>query len=417
MRSLFLYTTLIFLWPFCCLAITIDESISLALQNNTKVAIESKKSELVGLSRYEAATGFLPSVSLDYQNGTRRTKIGDISEKQNNDRRVFSVNQPLFDGFSSVSKFRESLYKTKSAREELALQKNNIAYQVAYEFLNIIKFQKLVAIEREFDEFYDKIVSIAQKKLKLKFISHQEFSDYLFKAQKNKIQLGQDIMAFDNAKLSLQNYTHNEAVKFEDFKIKESFKNFDDFLTQVLSKNPQIRSTKFSHQAKKAATYSESGKILPKISLNFQEEKQESSYYLNGQDVRNRSVYVNFSIPIFQSGVEYYSISSARKEQQIAHLEARSAIEEVEKEARMQFQNFSALTNYIEILENSAKNLEKTLKIEEKRLLKRDIDKIEFLMRKIELAEVKKALIEKEYERALSYYKMKFLINEITTIN
>ncbi len=402
-------------------AINIDEAIDLAIQNSLEVQIETKKTEYTSLSKFEAATDFLPSAGLNYRKGTRRTEIDTLSDKQKDEVKTLNISQPLFNGFSGVSKFRESVYQTRSSEQNLKFRKNEIALKVADSYFNILKYQQISALSDILTEDYKKLVTLANKKLSLKDISYDEFSIYELKAKKNEIDANQNKIALTSYQLIFSHLTNQHPSNLiipelpELFSKKNNGNKSDvtDFVAIAIDQNPKIKSTALASQAKKSALFAESGKLLPKISMNYQSETQKSSYYFNGQDVQNKTIYLNFSIPIFQSGIEYSGIAKANKESQIANLEKQLSIKEVERDAAEQYQKFLSLKQNLSSSMNALEVSTKALKLAKNRFDKKDIGWMEYLLQKIDSIETEKQMIAVRCDYIISYYNLKFLTDEI----
>jgi len=112
-------------------SLSLDEAIISAKQQSTEVQIEEKKSELTSLSKADAATMFLPNVSLGYRNGDRKTTTSTANYDLKEDTRTFTVSQPLFTGFQGVSRVKEAIHKSDAAKETLKAKKDDIALAVA----------------------------------------------------------------------------------------------------------------------------------------------------------------------------------------------------------------------------------------------------------------------------------------------
>ena len=103
--------------------------------------------------------------------------------------------------------------------------------------------------------------------------------------------------------------------------VHSNLESFDTMLILAQNDNPKVKSSKHALKAAQSAVVAENGKLLPKVSLSFQHEHQQSSYYFNGEPITNKVIYLDINIPIFQSGSEYASIAKANKQKQIANLE------------------------------------------------------------------------------------------------
>jgi len=403
-------------------ALNIDEAMDLAIANSIEVQIENKKTEYTAISKYEAMTDFLPSASLNYRDGNRRTEISSLRDKQKDEVKTLNISQPLFSGFSGVSRYRESMYQTRSAEQNLKFRKNEIALKVADSYFNILKYQKLVELSEVLNENYKKLIILANKKLSLKDISYDEFSAYELKAKKNEIEFNQHKIALTSYKAAFNHLTNHDPVGLIYPELPELSKLGDKndpsgFVATAISQNPKIKSASLASQAKKSAVLAESGKLMPKVSLNYQEENQKSSYYFNGQDINNKTIYLNFSIPIFQSGIEYTGIAKANKESQIANLEKQLSIKETERDAIEQHQKFlylrENLSSSISAFETSAK----ALNLAKNRFSKKDIGLMDYLLQEIDNIEIQKQMAAVKCDYIISYYNLKFLIDEINPKN
>jgi len=401
-----------------CFAISVDDAINIAIANSLEIQIETKKTEYTSLSKFEAVGDFLPNASLNYRNGTRRTEINSLRDKQKDQVKTLNISQPLFNGFTGVSKYRESSYQTRSAEQNLKFRKNEIALKIVDSYFNIFKYQQLNSLDNILTEKYKKLVALANKRLALRDIGYDEFSMHELKAKKNEIELNQNQISLASYEAIFKHLTNQIPVELSYPQTPEFLKINDkngtsDFVNLAINRNPKIKSTSFSSQAKKSAVIAESGKLLPKISINYQSETQKSSYYFDGQDLHNKTIYLNFSIPIFQSGIEYNGILKANKESQIANLEKQLSIKEIERDAMEQHQKFLSLNQSLLSAESALKTSLKSLNLAKNRLNKKDIGLMEYVMQEIENIEIQKQMIAIKCDYIISYYNLKFLIDEI----
>ena len=326
----------------CCSiahAITIQEAITLAIQNSTEIEIEERKSELAGYSRADASTMFLPNASYGMRKGHRDTSISKYSDGLKEDVQTLTVSQPLFTGFQGVSRVKEAIHKTAAAKENLNFRKNEIALMAAESYLNILKLRKVTELETQEIADYKKLLELAKKKLELGDLEYSELSkletqnqNTILKSEENKAKLRQYELSFELLTKQKPDGLSRPFVHSE-------LKNLDDTLILAQKQNPKVKSAQHALKAAKTAVIAESGKVLPKVSLSFQHEHQQSSYYFNGEPITNKVIYLDITIPIFQSGSEYASIAKANKQKQIANLEHKLAIEELEKKVREEYTN------------------------------------------------------------------------------
>ena len=400
----------------CCSiahAITIQEAITLAIQNSTEIEIEERKSELTGYSRADAATMFLPNASYSMRRGHRDTSISKFSDRLKEDVQTLTVSQPLFTGLQGVSRAKEAIHKTSAAKENLNFRKNEIALMTAESYLNILKLRMITELEAQEAADYKKLLELAKKKLELGDLEYPELSkletgkqNTILKSEENKAKLRQYELSFE---LLTQQKSEGLSRPF----LHSDLKNLDDTLILAQKQNPKVKSTKHSLKAAKTALIAESGKVLPKVSLSFQHEYQRSSYYFNGEPITNKVVYLDITIPIFQSASEYASIAKANKQKQIATLEHKLATEELEKKVREEYAKFTSLNESFATFNDVLSSAIQSLTLAESRFNKKDLSQMDYLLKKIEVSEVEKQVIATECDMLMSWFVLKSLTNEL----
>ena len=400
---------------FCmdAFAISLEEAIMSAKQQSTEVQIEEKKSEITSLSKADAATMFLPNVSLGYRNGDRETTTSTTHQNLKEDTRTFTVSQPIFSGFQGVSRFKEAIHKTDAAKETLNAKKDDIALAVAESYIAILKLRKTVEIERNEVTNYKRIIELARQRLKLKDIPYNEYNDYETKSQNIVLKAEENKNLLREYELRFENLVKQKPENLARPIVHSEVDSFENVFALATTDNPKIKSARYSLRAAKAAIAAESGKLLPKVSLSLQRENQKASYYFNGSSVTNNVVYLDFTIPLFQSGSEYASIAKANKQKQIAELEHKLALEEVEKGIKEEYNKFislkESLLSFAEVLKSTAESLN----LVEDRFKKKDIGQMEFLLKKVDVQELEKQSISVESDMLYSYFRIKALTGEI----
>jgi outer membrane protein len=402
----------------CCniaRAITIQEAITLAIQNSTEVEIEERKSELAGYSKADATTIFLPNASYGMRKGHRDTSISKFSDGLKEDVQTLTVSQPLFTGFQGVSRVKEAIHKTAAAKENLNFRKNEIALMTAESYLNILKIRKITELEVQQIADYKKLLELAKKKLELGDLEYSELSKLETQNQNTILKFEENKAKLRQYELSFELLTKQKPDGLSRPFVHSELKNLDDTLILAQKQNPKVKSAQHALKAAKTAVIAESGKVLPKVSLSFQHEHQQSSYYFNGEPITNKVIYLDITIPIFQSGSEYAGIAKANKQKQIANLEHKLAIEELEKKVREEYTKFTSLKASLTTFGEVLKGAIQSLKLAESRFNKKDLSQMDYLLKKIEISEVEKQAIATECDMLTSWFVLRSLEGEVIT--
>jgi len=398
-------------------ALTLEESISLAVQNSTELKLERQKQELVGTAKLDAMTMFLPNIEAGYRGGTRETSITTLPDRNlPEDVRTLTFTQPIFDGFQGVSKMEEASHKINAAQENLNIKTNAIVLSVIDSYLNILNLRQMTTLQSESIEDYNKILKLANQKFSLSDISYSELSEYEINSRKILLKHNNDSIKLEENELKFANLTGLRPNNLLDIKALDNIAGPEVLFKIAESKNPNIKMADAEFKAAGSAANAEKGKFSPKVSLVFQLEDQKSSYYYDGQRVTNKAIYIKVSIPLFQSGAEIAGVLKANMQKQVANWERVLARQKVEMALKEEYHKYISFHKTLDLLKKTAANVEKSLKLAEERFKKRDISKLEFLLTKVDANDIKMQISNAKYEASLSYYRIKALISELLEV-
>ena len=413
---------LLFKWIFCISLLllptisnaqTLQQSIDQAIQNNTEIKIASKRTELEGLAKLDTKTEFLPNISASYTDGTRRTKIASLKDKLEEDTQSITLNQPIFNGFSSVAKVKQAKYSYGASKENLNKSKNEIAFRVAESYLNSYFLEKIVELEAKNTEILEQSLILAKQSLDLQDIDYSKYTEISIKKNKAQLKGNEDKSKLDENKLKLQILTGQNIISDLQKPVLPKLNGISELESQAKTRNPQVKAQKLNVKSKSAGVIAEAGKFAPKVSLYLKYEDQKASQYFNGQGITNKLVYLNVEVPIFQSGTEYSSLSKAKKEKQIAQLQEELALEESDKTIKLEYQKFNSISQNLESIQDIIIMSDKSLNLSKDRLQKQDISSLDVLLQESELIEMKTQKLSLELAKSMSYFKIKEIINEI----
>ncbi len=191
--------------------------------------------------------------------------------------------------------------------------------------------------------------------------------------------------------------------------------NFDreKVLQEIILSNNNIKAYHYNYLASKAAYNAQKSNFSPKVSISASASKQEQVVYLNNRDLNSRSIFLNVSVPIFQRGTEYASLSRAKYEREAALEEYEINKEAIIKQANQtleEYQFFSQISKSTKKLFDLAKKREE---IFNKRLQSKIEDPIEVIRTKIETNDRKINYIEAQINLVITHYKIKYFLSEI----
>ncbi|MES2677695.1 MAG: TolC family protein [Pseudomonadota bacterium] len=416
LTSLFLIPySLILFFPNLSYATNLQDAVKTAEINNRNIKLERIKLKATKTSKAEAIAEFLPNVSANAQYGNKNEAFkGQTSDPSTKQRvREIKIDQPLFDGFHSISKYREANYKIKSASSKTSDKIQEISFAAVQSYCNLFRYSELVKLQKDSKDLAKKFMDLVQRRKDVQIIDKSEIIKFGYEASINDEKYFDILSKLNKAKFDYQNVVGELHQNLTLPVINEE--NFDQekIVAAVLEGNNSIKSSQYNYLASKAAYNAEKSNFSPKLSLSAAASRQDRVVYLNNQDLNSKSVFLNLSIPIFQRGTEYASLSRAGYEKEAALEEYEIAKESIVKEVSQtleEYHFFSQMNKANKKLFEMAKSREEVFN---KRLKSKVEDPIEVIRAKIETNERKINYIESQINLVITYYKIKYFLSEI----
>ncbi len=413
-----LATTLICLLIFSsklASAANLQDAIDSAQANNRNIKLEQIKLKSTKTLKTQAMAEFLPSVSASVQYGNRNSfyqgQTYDRSTKQRVDE--LKLEQPIFDGLHSVSKYREANYKIKSGSAKTSDKVQEISFAAVSSYCNLFRYQELANLQKENRDLGKKFLDLVQRRKDVRIIDKSDIIKFNYETSVTEEKYLDAINKLNKAKFDYQNIIGELHKNLSKPTIVEENFDKEKVVEAVLINNHNIKSYHYNYLASKAAYNAEKSSFLPKVSITASINKQDNVVYLNNQALNSRSVFLNVSVPIFQKGVEYANLSKAGYEKDAALEEYQITKDSLVKDANQvleEYRFFSEMNKSNKKLFEMAKD---RAAIFNKRLQSKVEDPIEVIRAKIEANERKINYIDSQMDLVITYYKIKYFLGEI----
>ncbi len=346
-------------------ALTLEDAINSAKENNYEIKSQEYSYKAAKSEKLKSLGGFLPQVSIDINNGSRKTKISDNPQINSDlNSKTFTARQNLFNGMADVSKVKKAnnILKREKAIKDSKIQQ--ITLNVIRSYLDILKYKKLLEIGEENLKSQKDLLYYVTRKFKVKDATKSEIA----KAKADFIKAKNDQTSNqNNFNLAVASFNRYTGLDFEPYdnlqEVKEEevqeYKKIDELFKIALQKNPEVRAAKYGFIASKHSANVSKSALSPKITLNFSTSEQENSLYLNNQQERDTSIYLGVNIPIFNSGQNYFDIASTSNSRN----KEKYNYESVKRQIHNSIIEYSNKQKNYESSYKSAKELEKANEI------------------------------------------------------
>ena len=357
----------------------------------------------------------MPNVSANASYGQRNSyyqgQTYDRSTKQKTEE--IKLEQPIFDGLHSVSKYHEADYKIKSGSSKTSDKIQEISFAAVQSYCNLFRYQELIKLQEENKRLGKKFFDLVKRRKDVRIIDKADIIKFTYETSLTEERYIDALNRLNKAKFDYQNIVgelHENLTKPE---IAEEEFSKDKVLESALTSNHNIKSYHYNYLASKAAYNAEKSNFLPKVSLTASATKQDKVVYLNNQDLNQQSVFLNVSVPIFQKGVEYANVSKAGYDRDAAKEEFEITRDNVIKEVNQaleEYRFFSEMNKTNKKLFELAGN---RAQIFNKRSESKVEDPIEVIRAKIEANDRKINYIDSQMDLVITHYKIKYFLGEI----
>ena len=398
-------------------AFSVENAIDFAIKNNHEIKLYEDKLKNSKNFNYRAIAEFLPKISFSIQSG-ERVNNNSLDENQNDQKktkfssREISVEQNIFNGFSSIINLKKSDKQYLIELLNLKDKKQNLAVEVARFYANIFWQKKNLESYKKILKFYQQILDIKSQKFASKLIDKEELIQ-------EKIQLSNLNQKILSEELELvknhQDFFALVGAEFEgDKKIDITKNNFKkNKVLQKIEQNFLLQSKYLKYQLSLDDQSSRTSEFLPKISIISNISKQKNNLYYADKEINNRSIILNFSIPIFQQGLEFIDYKSSKNQSEIVldeyQIYKNNLIADISKAS----DEIDATSKNLIICYEILNFLEEKRRIVQSKHNAKIIDLIEFYNAEIALEEQKITHNKLENVLTISCYKVLGLIGEV----
>lgn len=393
-------------------AIILDEAVEIAKNNSRAIKMHDYKLKATETLKTEALGEFLPSVKASAQYGSRKTNYS-LSKSGHYETKELEVEQPLFSGFKSVSKYKEADYKVKSATSDNKNKKQEIVLAAITAYCDLFRYREIFRLQKESKDLADKFFALARRRGDARVIDEAEVIKFRYESSNAETRYFEASNKLAKAEFEYRNIVGELHQNLHKPSVKEEHFDEKNLIETAMENNHNLKSYHFNYLASKAAYNAEISSLSPTVSLVGSISEQRNAFYYSGQDYRNKSAYVNVSVPIFQKGVEYSNIIKAGHEKSAAREELEVTRESLIKELSQAIEEY----NFYRKLNSSNKKLAELAKnraaIFNKRFNAGVEDPLDHLRTKIELNDRKTDLINSEMDLVIAYHKVKSYLGEI----
>lgn len=420
MRKIVL-STLLLMFSTNASAVTLEE----ALTSGYKYNEELKKIRNDFLTEIEAfpraLAGFMPKVSAGITSADINSKTRFGKSDYSSYNTSITLEQPLFDGWSSVADLKAAQFAFYAARSDYYAKEQDAFLKEINAYLGCFESKEKYEISKASVRSNKTQLEAMQEKFKLGESTETEVAsarEGLATAEANQS------IAYASNELAKANFYQVFGIEADNIKMPsipgELPSSLPALMEKALAVSPSIDSAKHTQKSLKATEASRKGKLLPSASFKLENGRTQydpNSENGNSSNINKRSTtaVLSVTVPILsRGGAEYSDIRIAKYKTKSAVIALDSAMKQLKANCQSRWADLDASRLRIEATEQAVKAAEVAYDgmTQEEMLGSKTI--IDVLRAEDRLNKAREGRIEAKKAMILAAYQIKSLVGELT---
>jgi TolC family type I secretion outer membrane protein len=318
--------------------------------------LESQRDELRILDERvsQANAGYRPNLSANAGFGKQRLKVSGQEWQYGDDRRQSLVaTQSLFSGFSTVAQTRAAKERVQAGRAQLLATEQTVFFSAISSWLEVCAKEKILLLNLENMKRIESYRSATQERYKA---GDGTTTDIALAESRYGEAESQAALAEAERDAAIAAYERNTdlVAQIADFPTPPDELPLSMQEAVDLAKhNPELARADHLQTAAQHDIDSASSSLWPNVSLRGAMDEERSTAFALGK-LRNDSVTLNVSIPLYQGGAEYSRIREAKIAREKSRQDALDTAREIVQRAKTSWANFSASIKVIQASKRSS---------------------------------------------------------------
>lgn len=374
----------------------------------------------------KALSEFMPRVSASFDSTnskvTKKSDVGVADNTSSNNLRYtrsLNVEQPIFNGWSSVSNLKAAQAGFRAARGAYYAKEQENFLQEIDLYLSTVEAQEKLTISKVSVRSNQTQLDAMKEKFRLGESTETEVASAREGLSTAKSLEAQAYANFANARA---NFERVFGMPADDIKFPEVPSDLpislDHLIDEAVNVNPSVDSVINTASSAKASAAAAKGSLLPRVAFRL----QYGQNFYNPQDARNNTVnsetttsVLSVTVPILErGGAEYSEVRKAKYQAKKASLNYDSVIKQIRANAKAGWSKFEASKHRIEAAReavNAAKIAYDGM-IQEEMLGSKTI--VDVLRAEEKLNKAREAKVEANKAMIFAAYEIKSLIGKLT---
>lgn len=297
-------------------AMSLEEALSAAYENNPTLKAERKQMEGAFEAVPDANSGLLPTITGHYDNGNERGNVNNGRDQKFHSKGYrLNLSQPLFRGFRTYNALQQSEYIVKAATFALQNAEQRVLLEAVNSYLDVARTREIYKLNQHNENVLGEQLEATGDRFKL---GETTRTDVAQAESRRAAATSRRITAHGDMVTAESDFRRIYQIEPpEDIAITETLpvtpESMDKLITEALNNDPALKLAYFNSETAKESIDIAKGVLLPTVTLDGSTQKRSGGGVGQLNQMEDEAITVNVSVPLYQGGGEYADVRRARK--------------------------------------------------------------------------------------------------------
>lgn len=373
MKKIFYLAVFFTSTAFSIKAITLEEALVAAFWNNKEWEVDKTEKTIAGEELRQAKLAFLPNISGNISANRERVDneygVMTVNTETTSTNMGITVNQNIFNGFSTVNTMKAKEYANSAAFHKLEAKKENLILNVVKAYTNVWFCRKRLDAFKKMEKNLNNALQAQQSGLEVGMSTPIKVAEAESKHQSaiySMIDAETELMAAEGEFEQLTGKRADNDMGLPNFQF-ELPESYEKLVKKAMASNHSINMTKLQEQAALKNLSAVRGRLSPSCDATFSAGKNLAKEKILGArrrvetDPKRYSASISVTVPIFTNGNgsnTYSQINIANQQALKARFEAENVILSIKKECIIYWNKYKSAIAMIKASRSAVKSAE-----------------------------------------------------------
>lgn len=328
-----------------------SDTIAYAYATHPDLKAAEENLEAVRDTVWEAHGGYQPTITANYERGRKRFQFDGADQKYvNTMNKQLTVSQPVFRGGGTVAQIRTARAQTRAEEARFFGVGQEVLLNAITAYARVFEAEKVLQINRDNVDRLEQHMDATRTRRKANDLTVTDVA--LSEARLSRAE--------SNLRDAEGNYDSARAVFFREIgrlpdvtelpPVPASLPDSEEKVAELAKHHPNMTIAKEQENAADSTIDARFSTLLPSVTLLGKMEDQEGISTLSTSltNLREDSLTLRVSIPLYQSGAEYARLSQSRHRYRKARNDTFDTIRDTRKNAVNTWHDYTAAKGSVE---------------------------------------------------------------------